>query len=67
MRRTHSEGETLMDQIRATKSHYEQKKATVKDSEARIDSGLGKPSKRKQTKGGNNVRKRKKHTTNTTR
>jgi len=49
--RTFSEGETMMDQIRATRSHYDQKKATAKDSEARIDSGLGKSSKRKK-KGG---------------
>jgi len=45
MRRTFSEGETMMDQIRATRSHFEQKKTMAKESEARIDTGLGKPGK----------------------
>jgi len=48
MRRTFSEGETLMDQIRADVSHFKQKKATAKESEARIDSGLGKPKERRE-------------------
>jgi len=48
MRRTFSEGETLMDQIRATRSHYDQKKATKEEVVARIDSGLGKTKERRE-------------------
>jgi len=48
MRRTHSEGETLMDQIRATRSYFEQKKATKEEVAARIDSGLGKTKERRE-------------------
>jgi len=48
MHRTFSEGETMMDQIRADISYYEQKKPSAKDSEARIDSGLGKTKERRE-------------------